>query len=433
MAEAVPGSLNQAMDMSPNYTDVMRIFEEAKNSHRLIDPEKLETSLAVKGAVATQQHALDAQILQHFYLHMRSLSQIHDSDIQKVNQCLADLSGQIRNISQPDMPQPKHDEDIVPPAADGHMDPAMVATMLELQKFAQQVNEAGGVENIANVSAAIHAAGGVQQFNAQLSQVTALSDACGGPQKLAAHLQVVAQIARSAGGVSQLADVLQQINELFLSCNGPAECGKMLQVARDVVSAAGGANQLVDLLKHVKALLDSVDGPVDLAQMLRRVAALCDACGGNEHLASMLSATSDLTAAFGGASKAQDIMSRLAALVEAFGGKDALVGIIASLSDLLDRLGGVDGLMELLARHKELLDRTADLERLHDELKQMPGNTVGPTRQDKELIKSMEKRVQQLEQEVNGFSDTIEQLRAAGRVEAMEDLMSNLMDNLVRA
>lgn len=37
----------------------------------------------------------------------------------------------------------------------------------------------------------------------------------------------------------------------------------------------------------------------------------------------------------------------------------------------------------------------------------------------------------QLEKEVNGFNDTIEQLRAAGRVEAMEDLMSNLMVNLV--
>lgn len=32
---------------------------------------------------------------------------------------------------------------------------------------------------------------------------------------------------------------------------------------------------------------------------------------------------------------------------------------------------------------------------------------------------------------MNGFTDTIEELRAAGRVEAMEDLMSSLMDNLV--
>lgn len=39
--------------------------------------------------------------------------------------------------------------------------------------------------------------------------------------------------------------------------------------------------------------------------------------------------------------------------------------------------------------------------------------------------------MEQLEKDVNGFNDTIEELRAAGRVEAMEDLMSSLMSNLV--
>lgn len=49
-----------------------------------------------------------------------------------------------------------------------------------------------------------------------------------------------------------------------------------------------------------------------------------------------------------------------------------------------------------------------------------------------QLLKALMKRVEELEKEVNGFNDTIEELRAAGRVEAMEDLMSSLMDNLVR-
>lgn len=61
--------------------------------------------------------------------------------------------------------------------------------MAELQQFLQQVKDAGGIGNIASVAAAIQAAGGVQQFNAQLSQVNALSNASGGPQQLAAHLQ----------------------------------------------------------------------------------------------------------------------------------------------------------------------------------------------------------------------------------------------------
>lgn len=64
-----------------------------------------------------------------------------------------------------------------------------VEAMIELQRFAKQVNEAGGIDNIAHISAAIQAAGGVQQFNDQLSQVTTLSSACGGPEHLAAHLQ----------------------------------------------------------------------------------------------------------------------------------------------------------------------------------------------------------------------------------------------------
>lgn len=67
--------------------------------------------------------------------------------------------------------------------------PIQVAAMIELQQFAQQIRDAGGIDNIANISAAIHAAGGVQQFNAQLSQVNALSSASGGPQQLASNLQ----------------------------------------------------------------------------------------------------------------------------------------------------------------------------------------------------------------------------------------------------
>lgn len=65
---------------------------------------------------------------------------------------------------------------------------------MDLQKFAQRVDDAGGMDNIVSISAAIEAAGGVQQFNSQLSQVTSLSSACGGPQHLAAHLQGAADL-----------------------------------------------------------------------------------------------------------------------------------------------------------------------------------------------------------------------------------------------
>lgn len=64
-----------------------------------------------------------------------------------------------------------------------------VNAIAELQQFAQQIQDAGGIDNIASISAAIEAAGGVQQFNAQLSEMTALSSASGGPQKFAVHLQ----------------------------------------------------------------------------------------------------------------------------------------------------------------------------------------------------------------------------------------------------
>jgi hypothetical protein len=50
-----------------------------------------------------------------------------------------------------------------------------------------------------------------------------------------------------------------------------------------------------------------------------------------------------------------------------------------------------------------------------------------------QLLASLKSRVTSLEDEVTDFNKTIEELRAAGRVEAMEDLMTNLLGELVRA
>lgn len=156
MSDTIVGSENQGASMSPKYQDVMRNFQDANDGDELIDPEKLETSLAVKvcsdselqrqkgetarsllmmrscfhsmqGAVVAQQHALDAQILQHFYMHMRSLSRIHDADISKLQLSLATLSNQIDNIPRPTAdivhPQPAIIKD---PPTGTQIDPSMV-------------------------------------------------------------------------------------------------------------------------------------------------------------------------------------------------------------------------------------------------------------------------------------------------------------------
>lgn len=72
--------------------------------------------------MVAQQHAFDSQILQHFHEHMKAMSQIHDSDIQKVDQSLAELSSKVDSIPREAAPLPP-----VQPVQDGQMDPRMVA------------------------------------------------------------------------------------------------------------------------------------------------------------------------------------------------------------------------------------------------------------------------------------------------------------------
>lgn len=48
-----------------------------------------------------------------------------------------------------------------------------------------------------------------------------------------------------------------------------------------------------------------------------------------------------------------------------------------------------------------------------------------------QLLTSLKEKVAGLESDVAGFEKTIEELRAAGRIEAMEDLMTNLLGDLV--
>lgn len=47
-------------------------------------------------------------------------------------------------------------------------------------------------------------------------------------------------------------------------------------------------------------------------------------------------------------------------------------------------------------------------------------------------LAGLKKTVVALREEVDAFEKSIEELRAAGRVEAMEDLMTNLAEQLVR-
>lgn len=72
--------------------------------------------------MVAQQHAFDSQILQHFHEHMRAMSQIHDSDIQKVDQSLAELSRKVDSMPREAAPMPP-----VQPVKDGQLDPRMVA------------------------------------------------------------------------------------------------------------------------------------------------------------------------------------------------------------------------------------------------------------------------------------------------------------------
>jgi hypothetical protein len=48
------------------------------------------------------------------------------------------------------------------------------------------------------------------------------------------------------------------------------------------------------------------------------------------------------------------------------------------------------------------------------------------------VIAALQKQVVGLREEVDGFARSVEEVRAAGRVEAMEDLMTNLAEHLVR-
>jgi hypothetical protein len=69
--------------------------------------------------------------------------------------------------------------------------------------------------------------------------------------------------------------------------------------------------------------------------------------------------------------------------------------------------------------HRTIVRRNINIEKAHDDL-----NFV-------QLLASLKSRVTDLENAVTGFNKTIEELRAAGRVEAMEDLMTNLLGQLV--
>lgn len=49
-----------------------------------------------------------------------------------------------------------------------------------------------------------------------------------------------------------------------------------------------------------------------------------------------------------------------------------------------------------------------------------------------QMLNSLREQVLSVEADVHGFSKTIDDLRAAGRIEAMEDMMHNLLGDLVR-
>jgi hypothetical protein len=48
-----------------------------------------------------------------------------------------------------------------------------------------------------------------------------------------------------------------------------------------------------------------------------------------------------------------------------------------------------------------------------------------------QLLASLKEKVEGLESDVAGFEKMIEEIRATGRIEAMEDLMTNLLGDLV--
>ena len=62
-----------------------------------------------------------------------------------------------------------------------------------LVEFAEEVKACGGLEAVTNVSTAIDACGGFQQFKSLVGCVGTLSSANGGPQAVASSLQGATQ------------------------------------------------------------------------------------------------------------------------------------------------------------------------------------------------------------------------------------------------
>lgn len=50
-----------------------------------------------------------------------------------------------------------------------------------------------------------------------------------------------------------------------------------------------------------------------------------------------------------------------------------------------------------------------------------------------QALEELKKRMAGTEKELSGFTDNIEKIRAAGRMEAMRDLMQTVAESLVRA
>ena len=172
-----------------------------------------------------------------------------------------------------------------------------------------------------------------------------------------------------------------------------------------------------------------------------------------------MSQLADVVGAAGGAQPFADMLRQLQELARGSGGTGVLSELFRDLTQVITGAGGAEGLLQRLMAERgvvvqqaapradssgaELASqaevRIAFPAAVLQPVMRQPGATAWacfaalPARPRVQALAALKAKVGSLEDEVMGFNSTIEELRAAGRVEAMEDLMTNLLGELVRA
>jgi hypothetical protein len=223
--------------------------------------------------------------------------------------------------------------------------------------------------------------------------------------------------------------------------------------------------QLMNLLHRFQAVMEHAGGPDALARLLTCTLVASQAAGGSEKLVSLLKAVSQLIAQFENTQNVLNVAAEVRSLVKSFRDWRALQKMLGFLASINEQYGGADALRALLDRAAAI--KAAEAPQIVveqdtsavDELRKVgcremlssnrcacrrtpPGSnvttlalrgmsiTAGHSRM--QAMMQLKERVTSTEQELSGITDNIDELRAAGRMEAMQDLMQTVADSLVR-